>query len=362
MSTPIPPALEDLLPEALDRLGELAANLWWVWQPDAQRLFSGLDPAAWEATNHNPVATLLAAGPERLRAAAADPSYMEALGRVMARLDHYLATHDGSWYARRFPDDRRLIAYFCAEFGLHESLPIYSGGLGVLAGDHLKTASDLGLPLVAIGLWYTQGYFRQRIGPDGQQQANPETLDRAQTPLLPAGADGQEVLVEVELPGRTLRARVWRLQVGRVPLYLLDSDVEGNSDGDRQLCAHLYGGDRETRIAQEVLLGVGGVRALRALDLSPTIWHMNEGHAAFMGLERIREMVQSGIPFVDAWPAESALIRLHHPHPRPRRQRGVPRGVWWPATWPDSPRPWASTRPACWPSATRRPRPRDSSR
>ena len=317
MPTHVPPALENLLPEALARLGELAANLWWIWQPDAQRIFSGLDPAAWVASNHNPVAMLLGAAPARLQAAAADPSYIEALGRVIARLDAYLATLDDSWYARRFPDHHKLIAYFCAEFGLHESLPIYSGGLGVLAGDHLKTASDLGLPLVAIGLWYTQGYFLQHIDSAGQQLANPEPLDRASTPLLPAGADGRELLVEVELPGRTLRARVWRLQVGRVPLYLLDTDVDGNSEADRQLCAHLYGGDREMRIAQEVVLGVGGVRALRALGLSPTTWHMNEGHAAFMGLERIRQMVQSGTPFVDAWPAESrsSVFTTHTPVP-----------------------------------------------
>ena len=185
MPTRVPPALEALLPGALSRLGELAANLWWTWQPDVQRLFSELDPAAWEATNHNPVATLLAAGQGRLQAAAADPAYLEAVSRAVAHLDAYLAATDESWYAQRFPDDQRLIAYFCAEFGLHESLPIYSGGLGVLAGDHLKTASDLGLPLVAIGLWYTQGYFLQHIDDDRPAARQPGT-PRPRTHAPPA--------------------------------------------------------------------------------------------------------------------------------------------------------------------------------
>lgn len=307
----------DSLPFGVIRLRDLALNLWWSWHADAVDLFRRIDPAAWAATTHNPVALLQQVRRARLEELAADALYLAQYHRVLAAFDEYMAGTSRSWYARTFAGQNRLIAYFCAEFGLHESLPIYAGGLGVLAGDHCKTASDLGLPFVAVGLWYAQGYFRQSLTPDGGQIAGLETLDPRALPLQDAGPDGAELYVEVEMPERHVRARVWRLQVGRIPVYLLDPDVPGNSPEDRALCAHLYGGDREVRIAQEVLLGIGGVRALRALGLQPTTWHMNEGHAAFMGLERMREMVQGGMDFTEAWPAEAAstVFTTHTPVP-----------------------------------------------
>jgi starch phosphorylase len=298
-------------------LAEIALNLWWTWHPDAQDVFSSIDRQTWEASNHNPLATLRGASGPRLTALARDPAYLERYQHVLGAFDAYMHPAAPTWFATRYPADQLLIAYFCMEFGLHESLPMYSGGLGVLAGDHCKAASDLGLPLVGVGLWYPQGYFHQRVEPDGAQIAQPETIDRRDEPLLPAGADGRDVVISLELPGRSILVRVWRLQVGRISLYLLDPDVPGNNAADRALCAQLYGGDRETRLAQEFILGVGGVRALRALGIRPNRWHMNEGHAAFMGIERIRELVQGGTDFVAAWPEEAAstIFTTHTPVP-----------------------------------------------
>ena len=305
------------LPPTIGRLRELAFNLWWSWNADATELYRRIDPEAWERLHHNPIALLQHAVPATLASAAGDEAFIADYQRVFARFDAYMQGRQDSWYARTFPGADRLIAYFCAEFGLHESLPIYSGGLGILAGDHLKASSDLGLPLVAVGLWYPQGYFHQHIDGTGRQIAEPEGLNTRSEPLQRAGDDGRDVVITVRLLDRTVHVRVWLVQVGRVPLFLLDTDLPENSEADRALLASLYGGDRETRIQQEIVLGVGGVRALRALRLAPTQWHMNEGHAGFMGLERIRDLVQGGTPFVDAWPeqAESTIFTTHTPVP-----------------------------------------------
>ncbi len=305
----------------ISRLGELAYNLWWSWHPAAQALYRDVDPELWKRVNHNPVKFLRLVSQHRLDAVAQDADYLARYEEVMAAFDAYMKPQPGqTWYARTCGDRREdVIAYFSAEFGLHESLPIYSGGLGILAGDHCKTASDLDLPFVGVGFLYPQGYFQQRIDADGRQQAIYEKLDFAEVPATPAvGPDGKHVMIHVDLPGRRVYAMVWRIQVGRVPIFLMDTDVEQNAPGDRELSARLYGGDQQMRISQEVVLGIGGVRALRALGIKPAMWHMNEGHAAFLQLERIREFVQEeGLPFeVALWAARSnALFTTHTPVP-----------------------------------------------
>ncbi|PKO23376.1 MAG: alpha-glucan phosphorylase [Chloroflexi bacterium HGW-Chloroflexi-1] len=301
------------------RLPELAYNLWWSWHGDARALYRDIDPQLWDAVNHNPVKFLRRVSQEKLDRVAADPAYVARYRAVMAAFDAYMGTAD-TWYARTHgAGNGQLIAYFSAEFGLHEALPIYSGGLGILSGDHCKTASDLGLPFVGVGFLYPQGYFQQRIKGDGRQQAIYEKLDFSEAPATPAlGQDGNQVVINVDLPGRSVYAKMWRIQVGRIPIYLMDTDVERNAPADRELSARLYGGDQQIRISQEVMLGIGGVRALRALGLWPTMWHMNEGHAAFLQLERIREYVEDqGLAFpVALWAAKAdALFTTHTPVP-----------------------------------------------
>ena len=280
------------IPPRIERLYELAYNLWWSWTPSAQALYAQVNAQLWERTEHNAVATLAGADPQRLNALAADTEFLARYDAVMAEFDAYMEP-ESTWFSAQYPDKARdIIAYFSAEFGLHESLPIYSGGLGILSGDHCKEASDLGLPFVGVGFLYPQGYFRQRITRDGQQEAFYEKLEFSQAPARPArDAQGREALVSVDLPGRTVYAKVWHVQVGRIPLYLMDTDVPHNAPADRTLSARLYGGDHEMRISQEIVLGIGGVRALRALGVDAKVWHMNEGHAAFLGLERCRELV-----------------------------------------------------------------------
>jgi starch phosphorylase len=280
------------IPPRIERLYELAYNLWWVWNQSAQALYAQVSPDLWERAEHNAVTTLAGANPERLEALAADTEFLARYDAVMAEFDAYM-NPASTWFSEHHAaDSAQIIAYFSAEFGLHESLPIYSGGLGVLAGDHCKEASDLGLPFVGVGFLYPQGYFRQRITREGHQEALYEKLDFSQAPARPArDPNGREILISVELPGRLVYAKVWKVQVGRIPLYLMDTDVPENSPADRVLSARLYGGDQEMRIAQEIVLGIGGVRALRALGIDAKVWHMNEGHAAFLGLERCRELV-----------------------------------------------------------------------
>ncbi len=292
------------LPATISRLQELAYNLWWIWNPTAQTLFSSLDEALWRSVNQNPVKFLRSARQELLNRAAADGEWLALFSTVLADFDAYMDPAANTWQRRTHANPQSpipnpqspTIAYFSAEFGLHEALPIYSGGLGILSGDHCKEASDLGLPFVGVGFLYPQGYFTQRIAADGQQEAIYEKLDFSEVPATPAlDANGQPVLIHVDLPGRTVYAKVWRIQVGRIPLYLMDTDVERNAPQDRELSARLYGGDNEMRISQEFVLGIGGVRVLRALGLHPTVWHMNEGHSAFLNLERIRELVQGEV-------------------------------------------------------------------
>jgi len=289
------------LPRRIQRLGELTYNLWWTWNPDAQRLFGRMDVALWERVNHNPIRMLRQAERAALNQAAQDPAYLETYDRVFERFDAYLAAKD-AWFAREYPKlKNRSIAYFSMEFGLHETMPIYSGGLGVLAGDHLKEASDLGLPLVAVGFLYAEGYFSQRISEDGWQEARNNRLQFDELPILPVLADdGEPLTVSVAFPDREVAVRLWEVRVGRVPLYLLDSNLDANRPEDRQLTARLYWSDLDMRVMQEVLLGVGGVRALRALGHDPSVWHMNEGHAAFLTLERAREHVEAGKSFEKA--------------------------------------------------------------
>jgi starch phosphorylase len=289
------------LPKRLKRRGELAYNLWWTWQPEAVRLFGRLDYALWERLGHNPIRLLGEIGRPRLNKAAKDKDYLAIYDRIFAEFDSYLA-HGKTWAAQAHPElTNRPIAYFSMEFGLHETLPVYSGGLGVLAGDHLKESSDLGLPLVGVGFMYAEGYFTQRISEDGWQDAVNNPMNFDDLPVLPVTTeDGQRATVEVEFPDRVVSLQIWEVRVGRVPLYLLDSNVDPNSESDKNLTARLYWSDLDRRIMQEVLLGVGGVRVLRALGYNPSVWHMNEGHAAFLTLERARELVAAGHTFEQA--------------------------------------------------------------
>jgi len=286
------------LPRRIARLGELSYNLWWTWNPDAQRLFARIDPNLWERVSHNPVLFLRQINRAQLDAITKDRYYLDYYDRVMRMYDEYMRSRD-TWFDKTYPTHRNHpIAYFSTEFGLHETLPIYAGGLGVLSGDHLKGASDLGLPLVAVGFLYTQGYFSQKITEDGWQEARNVHLKFEDMPILVLNdQDDKPLTVSVELPGRDVLAQIWQIQVGRIPLYLLDSDVEGNSYSDRELTARLYSNDLDLRISQEIILGVGGVRALRALGYNPSVWHMNEGHSAFLGLERARELIAAGHGF-----------------------------------------------------------------
>ncbi|HEY59009.1 MAG TPA: glycosyltransferase family 1 protein [Anaerolineae bacterium] len=306
------------LPKRIERLGELAYNLWWTWKPNAQRLFTHIDKALWEETGHNPIRFLRQVARAQLNAVAADRYYLALYDRILRQFDAYLQARD-TWFRRQYPDVQGTIAYFSTEFGLHETLPIYAGGLGVLSGDHLKEASDLGLPLVAVGFFYTHGYFTQRISDDGWQEALGVDLAYEELPIVPLyEEDGVSPLtVSVTLPGRELRLRLWKIQVGRIPLYLLDADVEDNAPEDRALTSRLYLSDLELRIAQELVLGIGGVRALRRLGYNPTVWHMNEGHSAFMTLERIREYVAQGLSFAEAKQQVSAqnVFTTHTPVP-----------------------------------------------
>lgn len=289
------------LPPRLEGLATLATNLAWSWNREARALFRSIDEPLWRLTRHNPIAMLRLVTPERLERLAEDPAFT-------ARYEAVLAWHaseaevGGTWFARHHGEvPRRPVAYFCAEFGLHTSVPIYSGGLGVLAGDHCKAASDLGIPLVGVGLFYRQGYFDQRLRLDGWQEDSAVATDPDLTPLVPlTGPGGESWLTTVETFGRPVRVRAWTMQVGRVPLFLLDTDLEENDPEDRPLLSKLYAGGPDLRLRQEWILGVGGVRVLRAAGIDPGVWHANEGHAAFMMVERARELVAAGATWAEA--------------------------------------------------------------
>ncbi|NKQ37388.1 MAG: glycosyltransferase family 1 protein [Chloroflexi bacterium] len=298
--------LDNKLPEKINRLGELAYNLWWSWTPEARSLWKRLDYPLWRQTRHNPVQMLQEISDARLQDAARDSAFLRRYTKVMLQFDEMM-TNGHSWFHTTYPDlTPNVIAYFSFEFGLHNSLPIYSGGLGILSGDHIKESSDLGLPFVGVGFMYPQGYFRQRIPSHGWQEAVYEQLDMNKAPIqLVQDAQGVDIKVSVKISGRPVHARIWKINVGRNALYLMDTDVDENEPWDRELSARLYSGDSETRIRQEMMLGLGGVRVLRALGLSPTVWHMNEGHSSFLILECIRELVTQGKSFEEA----AALVR-----------------------------------------------------
>jgi len=300
------------IPQRLARLQELALNLWYSWDRPTRALFAKLHPALWDAVGHGPKALLKRIDEQRLLDAAADPAFLDSLTKVLAAFDAY---HAEPPFRQNSGGFRRedLVAYFCAEFGLHESLPIYSGGLGILAGDHCKAASDFQLPFIAVGLLYRQGYFVQTVDGEGRQRAEYSDSDFDDLPIQPAG----DLKIEIAFPGRTLRVKVWQAKVGHVTLYLLDTDLPENSEHDRAITHRLYGGDRSTRLEQEIVLGVGGVRALEALGLQPTVWHINEGHAAFMILERVHALAAQGLGHDAAIEAVAAatVFTTHTPVP-----------------------------------------------
>ncbi len=306
------------LPDRIHRLHELALDLWWSWDSRAREMFRRLDRPLWRATSHNPVQMLQRITPERLVAAAAEPAFLQAYDQAIFGLDQARSLAHPWWKERESMINGGSIAYFSAEFAIHQSLPIYAGGLGVLAGDHCKEASDLGVPLVGIGFMYPQGYFRQRMTHDGWQEERNQRISWTDAPIEAAlTPEGKPCITAVPLGDRTVLAAVWRVRLGRVRLFLLDTDLAENAPWDRELSARLYGGDRETRIQQEIVLGIGGVRALRALGITPTVWHLNEGHAAFVALQRIRELLEKGLSFEDALAdvRRSTVFTTHTPVP-----------------------------------------------
>lgn len=282
------------LPPEISRLYDLAYNLWWTWTPKARELFARFDPRSW-ALYRNPVQLLIHVDRPEWQEKIEDGSFIALYSRIVNAFDRYMAGGDESWCATTHPDAAGPIAYFCMEFGLHQSLALYSGGLGILAGDHLKSASDLGIPLVGVGLLYRHGYFHQSVDADGRQQHFYPDHDFPRLPVRPAaGGTGRGVYVDVPLHDRVVKARVWVAEVGRVPLLLLDTDIPQNDSADRPITSMLYTPGREMRLAQEIVLGVGGTRALAALGFRPQAWHMNEGHSALLQFERLRPLLAAG--------------------------------------------------------------------
>jgi starch phosphorylase len=289
------------IPRRIEGLSELTYNLWWSWNIAARQLFKALDAPLWKATGHNAVKLLQQVAPHRLVAVAKDPLFLKKYDSVMRDFKDAIAGTD-TWFNKQYPDlKQQITAYFSLEFAIHNSLPLYAGGLGVLAGDYCKEASDLGLPLVGVGFMYPQGYFHQHISADGWQQEIYEQLNFSEAPISQVlNVDGQLLTVEVPLDTRSVRVMVWQVNVGRVKLYLLDTNVEGNSQPDRELSARLYAGDQEMRLQQQIIIGIGGVRVLRALNIEPVICHINEGYTAFTVLERIRELMAKGLSYTEA--------------------------------------------------------------
>ena len=284
-----------LLPPVLEPLRRIAYNLRWSWDHDAIELFRRLDTELWESSGHNPIRMLGSIAQRRLEAAARNEAFMANMARVSQELEAYLGS-ESCWCQRTHKEaDTCQVAYFSAEFGLTECLSIFAGGLGILSGDHLKSASDLGVPMVGVGLLYQQGYFRQYLNEAGWQQESHQDNDFHNLPLtLVRQPNGDPRTITVDYPGRGIVAQIWRVEVGRVPLYLLDTNISANSrPEDRDLTDQLYGGDPETRLKQEILLGIGGCHALEALGLDPGVYHMNEGHSAFLSLERVRRLMET---------------------------------------------------------------------
>src|SRR5687768_7070374 len=304
-----------VLPPEMERLRELAYDLWWSWSPQATRLFTWIDPDHWRRY-HNPVQLLINVERHHWDRLLADPEFRRAFDSVIQALDAYRAR--SRWFDQSGHKLAGPIGYFSMEFGIHESLGVYSGGLGILAGDHCKAASDLGVPLVGVGLLYRSGYFRQTVDFDGFQQHIYPDYDFARLPVLPVeSAAGGVLTVPIDLPGRIVQAAVWKAQVGRVPVLMLDTDIPLNDPADRPITGQLYVRGRDMRLCQEIVLGIGGVRALRALEIWPSVYHMNEGHVAFLGLERARERVRRGDGLSEALAdlALNAVFTTHTPVP-----------------------------------------------
>ncbi len=305
------------LPEPIARLKELAYDFWFSWRPNGIELFRLINPDLWREVEHNPIKFSMNVSAKDLEAASQDEDYLLLYKRVFELYDRYIS--EETWFAKHYPEQKNdVIAYFSAEFGLHDSHPIYSGGLGLLAGDHCKSASDLGLPFVGVGLLYKHGYFTQKINAEGWQEAEYPYLNFFELPITPVrNPDDSQLAIPVELPGRTVFVQVWKAKVGRVNIYLLDADVPANAAEDRLLTGTLYGGDRQCRISQEILLGIGGVKVLRALGINPRVWHINEGHAAFLIVERIGELMRQGVSYDTAREVvrASTIFTTHTPVP-----------------------------------------------
>lgn len=307
------------LPDEFKRLNDIAYNLWWSWNPEAIDLYREIDLDLWEKVGKNPVRFLQEISQKKLQIKLNDSDYMARLNSIVASFDSYMSEKN-TWFTQRYSDHSdKKIAYFSAEYGLNEVLPIYSGGLGVLSGDHCKSASDLGLPFTAIGLFYKQGYFSQKINAHGWQDTCFNTLNTSQLPILPVfNENGEQSQIHITFAGRTVHAQIWKVQIGRINLYLMDTDVPMNSPADRALTSRLYGGDHETRIQQEIFLGIGGIRVLDALGIKANVFHMNEGHSSFMGLELIRKLInENHISFKEAKQvvANSSVFTTHTPVP-----------------------------------------------
>lgn len=312
------------LPRPVEKLYDLSYNLWWTWNRPARMLFTAVDAYTW-ARYRNPVQLLINVEPSHWQSLLETESFQRLYHQVIGEFEGYMQGAATSWFRRRQPDwDRGPVAYFSMEFGVHQSLAIYSGGLGVLAGDHCKSASDLGLPFIAVGLLYRHGYFHQTVDADGRQQHTYPEYDFNRLPLRPiATHTGREVVVRVPLPGREVAVKAWVAQVGRVPLVLLDTDIPQNDPADRPIASILYTRGREMRLVQEMVLGIGGVRALRALGVEPAVWHLNEGHSGFLQLERLRELVEEKrMPFAEARAAVSrdSVFTTHTPVPAGNEQ------------------------------------------
>lgn len=281
------------LPKRIDKLSEVANNLWWSWNTEFLRLFQKIDKDLWEQSEKNPVKFLKRVSQEKLEEASKNVSFLKEYDRIVDNFDAYINSKN-TWFSNKFPKNKEdLIAYFSAEYGLDQTIPIYSGGLGILSGDHLKSASDLGIPLVAVGLLYKNGYFHQKINGYGEQETEYHNIDLYDLPINPVKNEkGEDLIIYVKFPKRRLYLKVWQINVGRVKLYLLDSDIEKNNEEDRDVTLRLYGGDQEMRIRQEIVLGMAGVNLLKTLGLNPTVYHMNEGHSSFLNLEIIKDIIE----------------------------------------------------------------------
>ena len=306
------------LPERLQPLEEMAKNLWFSWNLEVIDLFRSIDPDLWEETGHNPLAMVSSLGNDRIKELLEDDGFLLEMDRITAEFRRYMEERKTYCFGLEAPIDF-TIAYFSAEYGLTDCLPIYSGGLGILSGDHVKSASDLCIPMVGVGLLYQKGYFRQYLNEDGwQQETYPENDFHVLPVTLERDEKGEPLTIEVPIRNRSVKVRVWRIQVGKIPLYMLDTNTVLNSEEDRDITSYLYGGDKEMRLKQEIVLGIGGVRALHRLGIRPIVYHMNEGHSSFALLERIRLLMEEHhLTFQEAREAVycSSVFTTHTPVP-----------------------------------------------